>query len=257
MKGFLKKSGLKSVVLVSLAAIAFLPKNVAQWIVLGAILLFGASQGIAYFLDHKDEISEKREKMKSEKKDKSEKKKAPSEIELALNYVVVQLSHRVTDKLHSMFPEATWRWVDKPSLKTFSEGGRLRITTSKTDTFTEADVILDVYGRIEVNMLNSDSITSLVKKVDGNADTDYTVDADAWYSQCGQKLLTDIITELNAGGTKVLCINEDGSIVVDDNTKVGTFKTFPSKNLWKKLISIFEENGLSAVENEHSIQVGW
>lgn len=252
MREFLKKSGLRTIILVSIAAIAFLPKDTAQWVVLGAILLFAASKVVVYYLEHKIEIYAKNQKAKSGKK-----KCAESESEMALNFTIIQLSHRVTDRLHTLFPECTWTWVDKPTLNFFAKGGRLRIATNKTEEFKEADVILDIFGRIDIKMLNSDSVTELIKAVDKNADTDYTVDVDVWYTQCGQKLLTEIITELNAGGTKVLCINEDGSIVIDDNKQVGTFKTFPSKNLWRKLISIFEENGLNAVENEHSIQVGW
>ena len=45
--------------------------------------------------------------------------------------------------------------------------------------------------------------------------------------------------------------------MVDDNKQVGTLKAFPAKNLWKKLAGIFEDSGLTVVENEHSIQLGW
>ena len=45
--------------------------------------------------------------------------------------------------------------------------------------------------------------------------------------------------------------------MIDDDKKVGTLKSFPTKNLWKKLVSVFEESGLTAVENENSIQIGW
>lgn len=252
MKEFLKKSGLRTVILVSIAAIAFLSKDIAQWVVLGAIFVFIMAKGIVYCLEHKDTIYAKKQKAKSGKNECIE-----SESEKALNFTIIQLSHRVTDRLHTLFPECTWTWVDKPTLNFFAKGGRLRIATNKTEEFKEADVILDMFGRIDIKLLNSDSVTELIKTVDKNADTDYSIDVDVWYTQCGHKLLTEIITELNAGGTKVLCINEDGSIVVDDDKQVGTFKSFPSKNLWTKLIGIFEENGLSVVENEHSIQLGW
>jgi hypothetical protein len=46
-------------------------------------------------------------------------------------------------------------------------------------------------------------------------------------------------------------------MVVDDDKQVGTLKAFPSKNLWKKIVSIFEDNGLMAVENEDCIELGW
>lgn len=254
MRKAMKKSGLTTVIIVSLAAMAFLPKNVAQWVVLAAIVVFAAVKGVSYYSEHKDEFFAKKEKIRS--KDKKSKKFKP-ETEPVLNYAITQLSHRVTDKLHSAFPEGSWHWVERPSVKLFAEGGKVRIATSKTEEFNEADVILDTYGRIEVEMLKTDSVSKIIKRTDETADTNYTVDAEAWYSQCAQKVLTDIITDLNAHGTKVLCIKKDGSMVVDDDKQVGTLKAFPSKNLWKKLVGIFEENGLMAVENEDSIELGW
>ena len=65
MRKAMKKSGLTTVIIVSLAAMAFLPKNVAQWVVLAAIVIFAAVKGISYYAEHKDEISEKKEKIKS------------------------------------------------------------------------------------------------------------------------------------------------------------------------------------------------
>ena len=254
MRKAMKKSGLTTVIIVSLAATAFLPKNVAQWVVLAAIVVFAAVKGISYYSEHKDEFSEKKEKIKSIVK---KNKKSKPEGEPVLNYAITHLSHRVTDKLHSAFPESSWHWVERPTAALFAEGGKVRIATKKTEEFTEADVMLDAYGRIEVKMLKTDTVTKIVKSTDKNADTNYTVDADAWYSQCAQKVLTDIITDLNAHGTKVLCIKEDGSLVVDDDKQVGTLKAFPSKNLWKKIISIFEDDGLMAVENEDCIELGW
>jgi len=254
MRKAMKKSGLTTVIIVSLAAMAFLPKNVAQWVVLAAIVIFAAVKGISYYAEHKDEISEKKEKIKSKVK---KSKKSKPETEPVLNFAITQLSHRVTDKLHSAFPECSWHWVERPTVALFAEGGKVRIATNKTEEFTEADVMLDAFGRIEVKMLKTDTVTKIVKATDKNADTDYTVDADAWYSQCAQKVLTDIITDLNARGTKVLCIKEDGTMVVDDDKQVGTLKAFPSKNLWKKIVSIFEDNGLMAVENEDCIELGW
>lgn len=254
MRKAMKKSGLTTVIIVSLAAMAFLPKNVAQWVVLAAIVVFAAVKGVSYYFEHRDDFAEKKEKIKSKTK---KNKKSKPETEPILNYAITQLSHRVTDKLHSAFPEGSWHWVEKPTVSLFAEGGKVRIATSKTEEFNEADVILDTYGRIEVEMLKTDSVSKIIKRTDETADANYTVDAEAWYSQCAQKVLTDIITDLNAHGTKVLCIKKDGSMVVDDDKQVGTLKAFPSKNLWKKLVGIFEENGLMAVENEDSIELGW
>lgn len=256
MRNFLRKSGLTAVILVSLAAMAFLPQNVAQWIVLGAIVVFGTVKGVIYYLNNEEEIKSRFRNYTAKSKTKG-RKKTSSDVSDEFKCLVMQLSHRVTDRLHSAFPESTWYWVDKPTVKLFTAGGRVRIATSKTKDFNEADVILDTYGRIEINMLNTKRVSEIIKKSDENANTDFTTDAQMWYEQCAQQVLTAIITDLNARGTKLLCINEDGSIVIGDNEQIGKLDAFPSKNLWKKLVEIFTENGLSAVENEHGIQLGW
>jgi len=256
MRKLMKQTGLATVIIVSLLATAFLPKNIAQWVILATVVIFAAVKGASYYYENRDEFAQKKEKIKSRVKH-SKKDEYDEEPEPIVNYAIIQLSHRVTDKLHSAFPESSWHWAERPTIKLFAEGGRIRIATSKTEDFNEADVIVDKYGRIEIDMLKAESVSQIIKKSDENADTDYTVDVDAWYSHCGQKVLTDIITDLNARGTKVLCIEEDGCIVANDNEHIGALKAFPSKNLWKKLVAVFESNGLTVVENENSIELGW
>ena len=252
MRKSMKDSGFTAVIIASLAAMAFMPRNVAGWVVLAVIIIFAVSKVITYYSEHKDVFSNKKEKIRSRIAGES-----AAESDGLFDLLIMQLSYRITDKLHSAFPEASWHWVDRPTVKLFTDGGMARISTNRTNEFTQADVILDSYGRIELKMLSCDTITKIVKATDENAETNYTVDADIWYSQCGQKVLTDVITNLNACGTKTLSIKEDGSMVIDDGRQVGTLKAFPGKNLWKKVVGIFEDNGLMAVENENCIELGW
>ena len=254
MRKLMKKSGLTTVILVSLFAMALLPKNVSQWVTLLAVITFAAVKCGSYISARKEEFFGNKEKNNSACKESKTSENDTSEM---LNYVTVQLSHRITDKLHSAYPNAMWQWKERPTVKLFAEGGRVRVTTNNTDEFTEAEVILDIYGRIEIEMLKTNSVSEIIKESDTNADTNYTIDADIWYSQCAQKALTDIITDLNARGTKSLCIKADGSLVIGENNQVGVLKAFPAKNLWNKIVSIFEENGLMAVENENGIEIGW
>lgn len=254
MRNLMKKSGLTPVITISLAAMAFLSKNAAQWVILITIAFFIASKILICYLDHEDEFLKRKEEMKSKIKMRN---KSEMEQESTIEFAVRQLSYRVTDRVHSLFPEGSWHWYDRPTTRVFAEGGVLRIATKNTGEFSEADVIIDTYGRIEVEMLKADRVSQIIKTMDKKADTNYTMDAEMWYSQCAQKVLTDIITDLNACGKKTLSIREDGSLVGDDELQVGKLKSFPSKNLWKRLVSIFEENGLMAVENENCIEIGW
>lgn len=254
MKKYLRESGLSAVIIVSIVAVAFLPKNIAQWIVLGVIICFCICKAVQYCFDNSEKFEYKRGRLFARERSKA---KTTPVVPLEFKYAVQQLSHRVTDKLHSVFPESTWKWAEKPTAKLFVDGGRVRIATMKTGEYNEAEVILDAYGSIEINMLDTTTVSDIIKSIDTNAEVEYTIDVNEWYEKCAQKVLSDIITDLNARGTKVLCINEDGSLVINDNEQVGKLKEFPSKNLWKKLVDIFTDSGLHAVENEQSIQIGW
>ena len=254
MRKYLKKSGLAAVILVTVAAIAFLPRYAAQWIVAGAIAAWGITNLVIYFLNRQKHLPRKQVRFSPPvRTGNSVQKRIPTDF----RYAVMQLSHRVTDKLHSAFPDGTWRWADEPTAKLFMDGGRARILTVNTEDYNEADVILDSFGRIDIKMLKTDRVSDLIKAKAEDAETDYTVDVKMWYEQRGQQVLTNLITDLNARGAKTICIQEDGSITTDQDEQIGLLQAFPTKNLWKKLIEIFESEGLKAVEDEHSIQLGW
>ena len=74
------------------------------------------------------------------------------------------------------------------------------------------------------------------------------VDVRVWYELIGQKVLEELITDLNANGHSMLTIRENGDIVVSCQKKKvlkATLDSFPGKAYWKELVSILEENELN------------
>lgn len=254
MRKLMEESGIKKVILISLAALVFLPKNIALWITAVAFVLWTVIKVSAFYRGHRNKAYEIKEKIKIGVK---QKRKSSTMTETLFNYTLIQLAYRITDKLHMNFPDATWCWRIRPDIRMFAEGGIVKIAVNNADEFNEADVILDAYGRMDIKMLKTECDLEIVKESDDKLIDDYTVNAETWYAHCGQKVLTDIITELNARGTKVLCIKKDGRITVNDDKQIGALDAFPDKRIWGKLVHIFQENGLMAIENEDCIELGW
>ena len=86
------------------------------------------------------------------------------------------------------------------------------------------------------------------------------MDVRVWYELIGQKVLEELITDLNANGHSMLTIKENGDIVVSCQKKKilkATLDSFPGKTYWKELLSILEENELKGKISDNSLQVSW
>ncbi len=254
MREYLRKSGLAALIVAALISVAFLPKSVSQWVVLVMVGVWAAANAVLFCLRHKELFKGKSFKRAAKTQRRSRKS---SDYPLDFKCSKIQLGHRITDRLHSAYPDSTWDWKDKPTASLFTNGGSVRILTANTESFNEAEVVVDSIGRIEVKMLAVTSIKDIVKTVCEDAEPDYTVDVKMWYDHRAARYLTELITDLNSKGTKTLTIDEKGCIKIDDDKEVGLLSAFPAKNLWKQLISILEGEELKAVEVENGIQIGW
>lgn len=253
MRKYLRKTGIAAVIMIAVTAIAFLPKQTAQWAVLIAVLACCLWNGVRFGLEHKGFLKRKRFAAKT-------KAAAKSDADETQNYLTVatrQLAHRITDKLHSAYPDSSWQWVEKPGMQLFEEGGHIRIATVQTEEFQEADVRLDAIGRIGIQMLKANPIEEIIASQSEYANADFSIDPEVWYEQRGRKLLFDIITDLNAQGTKSIRIDEKGNVMLADSREVAKLEAFPTKNLWAKLKELLEGDQLKTVEAEDSIELSW
>lgn len=254
MREYLKQSGLAAVIVASILSVAILPKNVSQRVVFVLIVVWALAHAVLFCIRHKGFFkSESIKKVVALSKDSQ----PETEEQLHFKHLKIQLGHRITDRLHSLYPCSTWDWKEKPTVSLFTHGGRVRIITANTDIYQEAEVVMDNVGRMEVNMLTVSSIRDIVQKEYESAVTDYTIDVKTWYEQRAAGYLTELITDLNSKGTKTLIIEETGCIKIDSDKQVGLLNAFPAKNLWKQLIGILEEEDLKVVELHNGLQIGW
>lgn len=183
--------------------------------------------------------------------------------------MLLHIALRITEKLKSAYPQAVWQWKDTPSLQGILSGRTIRILVENMDTYTHADISFDRFGRIHVEPMVIGSFADTENRADAKPESGMgeettpepsVVDVRVWYELIGQKVLEELITDLNANGHSMLTIKENGDIVVSCQKKKilkATLDSFPGKTYWKELISILEENELKGKISDNSLQVSW
>lgn len=192
------------------------------------------------------------------KEDKTSALPPSDDIRMAL---LCQLSHRITDKLHSAYPDATWNWEKRPSTERLLNGKAVRLCVTHAGEFTHAEVIIDAYGSLRLKMMRIQPFSKTGEYPDAKpAPEPPVVDCSSWYELVGANVLNHLITDLNARGYSTLSINEQGEIFIVENDKPvikDTFQNFPGKNYWEELVSIFTDNELQAEITDTALQLSW
>lgn len=218
-----------------------------------AFILFGLAGTLLLVLIPKIQLPNIQWKRTLPKHSKEMDEKEPLEIAL-----MCQFSHRITDKLRSAYPQALWDWEQQPDVQKILSGKSTRIRLQDTAEFTHAEVSLDSYGNIHLQLMK---LQELSKQLQPESDIEEApVDCSSWYELVGASVLNQIITDLNARGYESLSINENGDVfITENNTPVikEHFQRFPSKKYWEELITIFQQNELQAQETGNSLVLTW
>lgn len=185
----------------------------------------------------------------------------PEDQETMLRHIAL----RITEKLKSAYPDATWMWQDRPELKAVLNGQTVRIITDGIENNTHADISFDRYARVHIDMLVVEEFAAKAAEqpeasVPEDEKVPDVVDVRVWYDLIGRNILETLVTDLNANGHTRLTIKENGDIVIIRNKKeeVQThLENFPAKNYWNELINIFKENELKAVARKDGLGISW
>jgi len=171
-----------------------------------------------------------------------------------LSLLLQHVSLRISDKLKSAYPEATWQWTREPSLKGILSGATVRISVERMEKYTHADISFDRFGRIHIEPMTIGSFGNTGGDgADGSDQEDEdgdrkpsepsVTDPAVWYQLIGQKILEAQISNLNAKGHTDIIL--------------ATLEAFPAKTYWPDLISILSEDELSAKITDDRLQVSW
>lgn len=271
-----KKTGLSTLIgiVILVAAIA---RGKALYICLGIIGAFwiGISlfQKRGEFLKFFREFCDIREAKKTEKLKKkaaiyaeaAEKAKTSPAAEkpetntvLPERALIRHINYRITDKLRSLYSEAFWEWDEKPTVSFITEGGCRRIRVSNAEEFNFAEVTIDKYSKISLNLLK---VVPCSEAVTDKVVSDYPVDVEGWYSTRAKGVLEEVIGELNARGISCLEIDSDGVITAlegKEAVKHGKLENMPAESCWKALCDMLTNKfELDACVDKKLIRVSW
>lgn len=171
--------------------------------------------------------------------------------------LLCQISHRITGKLQSAYPKATWNWERQPIVSEFLDGTILRIQTKNTNEFNHAELCMDQYGNLRLQML---VIEPLKKSDETQKPAEQSVDPQAWYDLIGRSILEKVIQDVHSRGYQKLFINKQGELYITEGDKKEvkeTFEHFPPKVHWAALTDILKSDELAAVETDNGLELTW
>ena len=169
-----------------------------------------------------------------------------------------QISYQITDHLKGSYPDATWEFVSPFRLSDLLDGHSIRLVTYNTGTYNFAEVSMDQYGNLNLQMMTVEALKQRGKKDSPSEDS--SINPQAWYSLIGKPMLIHLIGDLQAKGYQKLFINDQGDVYVLNGKEPeikGRLEQFPPKDYWSVLSDIFADDDLTATETEKSLELSW
>lgn len=172
--------------------------------------------------------------------------------------LIRQISYQITDTLQSAFPEATWEFAEPLRLSHLLDGDAIRLSTRNTGNHNFAEVSMDEYGSLHLQML---TVSALKRRGGKSASPDTPkVDPASWYSLIGKPFLVEMIGNLQAKGHQKLFIGEQGDVYILNGKEPevkGKLEHFPPKAYWPALLQVFADDELEAAETENAVEITW
>ncbi len=182
-----------------------------------------------------------------------------------LDVLMRHANHRITERLKSAYPDATWSWCEKYPENIVVSGGTGRIQLYGAGDYNFAEVTFDRNSNMKCSTL---MIAALEKDANASADEDgqtdpppkKKTDPQVWYEQQGREILENLISDLNAFGHNSLYIRENGDVVIkqaDQEITKHQFADFPKDMDWASLVKMLERTGVAGEVQDNGILVTW
>lgn len=172
---------------------------------------------------------------------------------------VRHLNCRITDRIQSVFPDATWDWVGADVAQLALTGGTGRIRIKKAEAYNFADVSLNAAARLRLTLLQAVELEQIQPRMESkeaatqteesNEGTVPAVDVEAWCDLVGRGPLYDLSSRLAEKGFKALSIDVDGTVYAvngelqEPQLRLGEM---PPKRFWKKLAALLTDDAHKA-----------
>lgn len=181
-------------------------------------------------------------------------------------FLIRQVNFRITEQLKGTYPMVSWLWVKRPSAEELCSGGAWRIRIANADPFNYGDVELNKSGKLTITMLQATPLKETVpeQRVESNdLEEDELlerVDVKSWYLTEGEKILSQMIDDLNTQGHRKLMIHEDGEVVIRASGAdqiVDTIKNFPPRLAWDEFCNVLREDEITATIQPDGLMLSW
>lgn len=179
-------------------------------------------------------------------------------------FLVLQVNARITEKLQSVYPDVSWKWLSPSPVDVVLNAGTGQIQTSNTDEFNLADVVFDSRGGIRFKMVRSVPLENMTasntQKEEAKAGNSQIIDLSAWFNLAAEEQLNEAITDMNTRGHNCLYISADGVITskTGEEEDLPPLSHMPPQNYWPTLVKVLnqEENLHAEIDNDR-IRLSW
>ena len=179
-------------------------------------------------------------------------------------FLIRQINMRITDRLKASYPSVSWLWVRRPAVGELCKGGTWRIRTEDTGPYNFGEVTVDGTGRISITMLTAAPLgeAELLPEPDSLTHDDFMgrTDVASWYLATGEKLISDMIDDLNTQGHRKITIREDGEVIVGrsgSERSIEKIRDFPPRMAWPEFIRLLSEDEITAADGPDGLALSW
>ena len=129
----------------------------------------------------------------------------------------------------------------------------------KADRYCHMSIELMCSGEIQMNLFALVSLENAQEPTQSIPEEN-KVDVEQWYTQKGQQLLTELITNMNTRGYTELSISENGDVTVVENGRnviKDRFQEIPPKKDWRKLKKLMLEEDIEVQVSGKQLSFAW
>jgi len=252
----------------ALLVCAIFRKPLFQWLALGAatiwlIVAIAESIGKRHRRKKQTKAVKQLAAISAPLDDNQENSMSPtSENEL---FLIRQINYRITEQLKESYPMIAWLWVNRPATAELCNGGTWRIRLTNAEPFNYGEVEISKTGQLTIILLQAIALKEAkvtpVESFDLSQDEILDrPDVKAWYREHGEKLIAEMIDDLNTQGHKKLLVKDDGTVVIETagtEQYVDSLRDFPPRLAWPDFCQLLSEDEIQASVKPEGLQLAW
>lgn len=200
----------------------------------------------------------------SKKTGKKHPKKNASLVQLEPDYkklFVQQAALRIQEKMQQKFAGGKVCMCDADIIRLAYLRRPLCVAIEGVDGFSHMNIFMTEDGMFRMSLfslVDFDTISDTKNETQSN--TLDNTKMEQWYTQKGQHLLTELVTEMNSKGFSKLSIQENGDVLVQENGKYVVkdhVLDFPPKSSWLGLKKLMLDTEIKVRINDKKMTLMW